>query len=150
MDYLKEKIDLKDKRHLLAIIGTIVIFLAIPFTVILVRESREPVSRAETIPNDSGYPSQWYLPWIHAPQAWDITKGSASIKVAIVDTGIASNPGGTGEFSGQLGPGYNAITPGGSTEDDYGSVGGTLHAGIIGARTNNLGGIAGVAWYITM
>src|SRR3989337_440664 len=80
------------------------------------QKEQEQVSRAETIPNDSLYPSQWALPVIRAPEAWDITRGSASIKVAIVDTGIASNPGGTGEFSGQLGAGYNAITPGGSTE----------------------------------
>ena len=30
MDYLKDKVNLKDKRHLLALLGILIIFLAIP------------------------------------------------------------------------------------------------------------------------
>src|SRR3954463_5783170 len=32
--------------------------------------------------------SQWYLPKTHVPEAWDYSKGSANVIVAIIDTGI--------------------------------------------------------------
>jgi subtilisin family serine protease len=41
-----------------------------------------------TVPNDQFYYLQWHLPQIHAPQAWDIETGNASIVVAILDTGV--------------------------------------------------------------
>lgn len=40
------------------------------------------------VPNDPGYANQWALPKIQAPQAWDLTKGSSTIRIAILDTGI--------------------------------------------------------------
>src|SRR3989344_5593013 len=149
MNYLIDPVDLKDRRHLLVILGTLVIFFSIPLTVALVQQSREPTSRAVTTPNDPKFPTQWNLPKIRAPEAWDVTWGSASIKVAVVDTGIMST---LADLQGQLGPGYNAITPGGSTEDDF-LIGwglGTKIASVIGAQTNNGQAIAGTAWYITM
>ena len=42
----------------------------------------------ETTPNDALYPSQWHLPKISAPAAWDLTNGSANVTIAIVDTGV--------------------------------------------------------------
>lgn len=42
---------------------------------------------ATFVPDDPSYPSQWHLPAIGAPQAWDITKGDASMTVAVLDTG---------------------------------------------------------------
>src|SRR3989344_5242954 len=88
MDKLREPINLKNKRHLLAILGTLVIFLSIPLTVALVQQSREPTSRAETIPNDFDWSTQWGPRKIRAPAAWDITTGSRSVKVAVVGTGV--------------------------------------------------------------
>src|SRR5450631_3290471 len=41
-------------------------------------------------PNDPLYPNQWYLSaanGINAPAAWDLTTGSSSLIIAIVDTG---------------------------------------------------------------
>jgi hypothetical protein len=105
-------------------------------------------ARAQTTPSDPRFPQQWALTKIRAPAAWDLTKGSASIKVAVVDSGITST---LPDLQGQLGPGYNAIIPGGSTQDDYATWGlGTMMAGIIGARTNNGLDMAGTAWYATM
>ncbi|OGB84966.1 hypothetical protein A2994_01560 [candidate division Kazan bacterium RIFCSPLOWO2_01_FULL_48_13] len=148
MDYLKKPVNFRDKRHILTLVGTLIIFLTIPLTVILVQQTREPTSRASTTPNDPKFSSQWALPKIRAPEAWDITKGSATIKVAVVDGGITST---LADLQGQLGTGYNAITPGGSTEDDVGSYGsGTQAAGIMGARTNNGVDMAGSSWNITM
>lgn len=43
------------------------------------------------IPNDPGFSDSdksWYLKAINAPQAWDITRGSEKITVAIVDVGF--------------------------------------------------------------
>jgi hypothetical protein len=62
---------------------------------------------AVTSPDDPLYPSQWGLTKIRAHEAWDVTHGSETIDVAVVDTGILVLP----ELSGQVGAGYNAITP---------------------------------------
>ncbi len=39
-------------------------------------------------PNDSLYAKQWYLRAIHAPEAWQITKGDSSVHIGFVDTGV--------------------------------------------------------------
>jgi len=43
---------------------------------------------AMAIPNDPQYSQQWALPKIRLPQAWAITKGSANITIAVIDTGV--------------------------------------------------------------
>ncbi|MCX6829208.1 MAG: S8 family serine peptidase [candidate division Zixibacteria bacterium] len=40
------------------------------------------------IPNDTHYGSQWYMPKIMAPCAWDSEKGSDTAKIAIIDSGV--------------------------------------------------------------
>lgn len=42
-------------------------------------------------PVDPQYPDQWHLPRINAPTAWDTTTGSASVVVAVIDSGIDYN-----------------------------------------------------------
>lgn len=42
-------------------------------------------------PVDPQYPAQWHLPRINAPTAWDTTTGSASVVVAVIDSGIDYN-----------------------------------------------------------
>ena len=50
-------------------------------------------------PNDDSLASQWYLDYIRAPQAWDITRGDATLRIGVIDTGIDyDHP----EFDGQL------------------------------------------------
>lgn len=39
-------------------------------------------------PNDSLFAQQWYLREIRAPEAWDVSQGSASVIIGIVDTGV--------------------------------------------------------------
>jgi subtilisin family serine protease len=39
-------------------------------------------------PIDPEFPDQWHLPRINAPAAWDTTTGSASVIVAVLDSGI--------------------------------------------------------------
>lgn len=40
------------------------------------------------IPNDPGYTYQWALNRIDSPEAYDIEKGSDTVKIAIIDTGV--------------------------------------------------------------
>jgi subtilisin family serine protease len=51
----------------------------------------ESLFEGEYLPNDVAFASEeksWYLKAINAPKAWDITKGSDKITIAIVDNGF--------------------------------------------------------------
>jgi serine protease len=129
----------------------------------------------DTIPNDLHYSEQWhyFAPGadhygINAPAAWDITKGSSAIVVAVIDTGITDHPDLAGRWIG----GYDFIsdafvgndgngrdsdphdTGDGTVQDECGvgfsarpsSWHGTHVAGTIGAVTNNNSGVAGINW----
>lgn len=39
------------------------------------------------VPNDPKYSSQYHLPCIDAPQAWDVTTGEGNVIIAVVDSG---------------------------------------------------------------
>ncbi len=62
-----------------------------------------------TLPNDLLYPNQWELDGspgsINASAAWDMTRGSANIVVAILDTGIAAHT----QLAGRVLPGYDFV-----------------------------------------
>ena len=47
--------------------------------------------RAQGIPDDPAYPSQWHLPLINLPAAWDTSTGDPEVIVAVVDTGILAD-----------------------------------------------------------
>ena len=53
-------------------------------------EYAEPnfLRRSTQIPTDERYGIQWHYEQIRLPEAWDITTGSADVKVAVLDTGI--------------------------------------------------------------
>ncbi len=106
---------------------------------------------AEFTPNDPLYLSQWGLNMIDAPQAWDVTLGSPTITVAVVDTGVwyTDSDIGPNMWNNLDGThGYNFLN---NTEYplDSDSSGGTYHgtgvSGVIAAVTNNGIDIAGVA-----
>lgn len=99
-----------------------------------------------TIPNDTSYNSQWGLPKIQAPQAWNITKGNKSVKVGVLDTGIASHDDLNANMN--TGSGWNFIDDNNDTSD-Y-DAHGTHVAGIIGAVGNNNLGVAGVCWNVSL
>lgn len=42
---------------------------------------------ARAVPNDPSYPQAWHLPKIMAPEAWDVTAGSQSVGICVIDTG---------------------------------------------------------------
>ncbi len=75
-----------------------------------------------TTPNDSRYSQQWHLPKISAPSVWDITTGSSSVTIAVIDTGFSLNhedladrwANNSGEVGATvaLGPAPNCVTTG--------------------------------------
>jgi serine protease len=130
-------------------------------------------------PSDPRYSEQWhyFAPGsgnygINAPAAWDLTTGSATIVVAVIDTGITNHI----ELVGRTVPGYDFITDSQVANDGDGrdsnpsdpgdwitaaesSAGyfadclvtdstwhGTHTAGTIGAASNNGVGVAGINW----
>jgi thermitase len=106
-------------------------------------EYAEPnyIAHAFITPNDSYWGSQWGMTKIGAPSAWDISTGSSSVTVAIVDSGVdLFHP----DLSGKLVSGYDFVNDDSEPQDDYGH--GTHVAGIAAARTNNNTGVAGLSW----
>ena len=129
-----------------------------------------------TFPNDPSFGQLWGLhntgqsggtvdADIDAPEAWDLTRGSATVVVGIIDSGVEythsdlaanmwTNPGevaGNGQDDDHNGYiddvyGINAITGTGDPMDDNGH--GTHCAGTVGAVGNNGLGVAGVCWTV--
>jgi hypothetical protein len=98
------------------------------------------MAEPSTTPNDSYYPSQWHLPKINAPSGWDITTGSESAPIAIIDSGVdPSHP----DLAIKLIAGYNFVLNNTDTHDVLGH--GTAVAGTAAAITNNVTGVAGLA-----
>ena len=81
---------------------------------------------------------------INLPQAWDITRGSDDVVIAVVDNGIMPHP----DLQGRLLPEVDFV----AATSDSTSVGsesehGTHIAGIMAAATDNQKGVAGVSWH---
>jgi serine protease len=135
------------------------------------------------IPDDPDYGSQWdfksptadgEIAGINIPQAWDITTGSSSVVVGVIDTGIVNHA----DLQGRILPGYNFISDAAragngigrsadasdlgdwvtsaessdTTSEFYGctvansSWHGTHVTGTIAATANNGVGVAGINW----
>lgn len=150
--------------------------------------------RTSLVPNDPRYPSgqsspypaagQWYaqssdstiVSAINAPTAWGVSTGSASVVVAVLDTGVRFDH---VDLANKLLPGYNFISDAsmagngtgrssdasdlgdwltsaeisanpsvfsGCTAQASSSWHGTQVAGLVAADTNNGVGVAGVGW----
>lgn len=103
----------------------------------------EPDGLAQTVdaPNDPYLGSQWGLTKVQASQAWDITKGSRDVNIAILDTGIdLEHP----DLATKIVSSINFTTS--PTADANGHSHGTHVAGIAAALTNNSTGVAGLAY----
>jgi subtilisin family serine protease len=125
--------------------------------------------RAALTPDDPYWGWQWGLAKVDAPTAWDTTIGSASVVVAVLDSGIDVdhpdlvgqlwvNPGeiggngldddGNGKVDDVNGWRFNhvGLTPyeSNDVEDEYGH--GTHVSGIVGAAGDNAQGVAGMTW----
>jgi subtilisin family serine protease len=100
------------------------------------------VRYALATPNDPLFATdQQYLLPLRLPSAWDVTRGSNSVKVAIVDTGVdLDHP----DLVNRILPGHDFVNNDAVAQDDEGH--GTMVAGLAAAETGNGIGIAGAAW----
>jgi hypothetical protein len=117
----------------------------------------------DAVPSDPQYGQLWGMSTIDAPDAWNVTTGSSSVVVAVIDTGVDyahrdlaaniwTNPGeiaGNGfddDHNGFIDDvhGYDFVNNDGDPIDDNSH--GTHVAGTIAAAANNGQGVAGVNW----
>jgi subtilisin family serine protease len=102
------------------------------------------------VPNDTWYGNQWHHnntgqsggtagADIQSQSGWDASRGSASVTVAVLDTGITSaHP----EFAGRIVAGFDCVNEDSNPEDDQGH--GTLVTGLLAANADNGFSAAGV------
>lgn len=109
------------------------------------------IATGPVFPNDEFFARQWSLPLISAPYAWSLTTGSKNTVVAVLDSGLrADHPdidrsalvAGRNFVSDQTATNY--------TDNTNNFSHGTFVAGIIGARTDNRTGVAGLNWDVTL
>ena len=98
------------------------------------------------VPNDPYFLNgqMWGLEKIEAVDAWIVSTGSHTIKVGVIDTGIASHP----DLDANLTTGWDFVNETDDTHDTNGH--GTYIAGTIGAVGNNGIGVVGVNWNVTL
>ncbi|MDA3897124.1 MAG: S8 family serine peptidase, partial [Desulfobacteraceae bacterium] len=123
-------------------------------------EYAEPnfTSTALFVPNDPAYTYQWNFDnpvngGIQMEQAWDVQTGSASVIVAVLDTGVAyenyDNFLQAPDLAGtSFVPGYDFINNDTHPNDDEGH--GTHVTGTIAQQTDNTIGVAGIAFNVSI
>jgi len=126
-------------------------------------------------PNDPGFGQQYHLPGIDAEQAWDSSKGSSSVVVAIVDNAVllthedladnlwtnsdeTPNNGLDDDLNGytddihgwDVADDDNDPSPPSNTTDTSAFVHGTATAGIAAAVSNNNKGVASIGYNLSI
>lgn len=92
--------------------------------------------------NDPHYPDQWALAKMNVPQAWGISRGRSTIKIAIIDEGVQTAH---LDLSAKIVTPYDAVGNDNNQEPNSWDGHGTACAGIAAAIANNGRGVAGVA-----
>ena len=100
------------------------------------------IASCDNITNDTLVGSQYALETIQVQKAWDITTGSNSIRVGVVDSGYHSHP----DLNDNVITGRNFIGIEDDVAESYQNEHGNMVAGIIGAVGNNNKGVAGINW----
>lgn len=132
---------------------------------VLYAEPNYILSADITTPNDTLFNNSgmYGLGKVGAPLAWDVTKGSTSVVVGVVDQGIDishldlqpniwtnPSPGSIEGISGDL-HGYNFVNNTGTLFSGNDRESHATHvAGTIGAAGNNGNGVAGVNWTVSL
>lgn len=94
-------------------------------------------------PTDPYYGLQWGLARAQAGMAWNLSTGSPSVTIAILDTGVdTTHP----DLIDQLVPGHNFANGSDDTSYQDECNHGTHVAGIAAAATDNAIGVAGLGW----
>jgi hypothetical protein len=134
------------------------------------------MQEAHLTPNDTSYNQMWALnntgqtggtpdADIDAPEAWDLSTGSGSVVVFVIDTGVDynhpdlidnlwTNPGETpgngidDDGNGYIDDIYGIDTANNDSDPMDGNGHGTHVSGTIGARGNNGLGVVGVNWQV--
>lgn len=98
--------------------------------------------RYSAVPNDPLFGLQWHYKPTRFMGAWDITVGSPSVTIGVLDSGRLDHP----DLVGRWVAGYNATGDSGNEYDAGTWHHGLAVAGILAARTNNGSGAAGTCW----
>lgn len=99
------------------------------------------IVRATFVPNDPMYNSQYAPQRINMPAAWDLNIGAATVKIAIIDSGVDyTHP----DLAGKVTKGKDYVNGDADPMDDNGH--GTHCAGNAAGNTNNGVGIAGIGF----
>jgi thermitase len=95
-------------------------------------------------PNDPLYSKQWSLSITGADIAWQHTKGSEKVTIAVLDEGVdTSHP----DLVNKIVSPYDATDNDDNQDPEKGDNHGTACAGIAAAATDNKTGISGASWY---
>jgi subtilisin family serine protease len=117
------------------------------------------------ISNDTNSSHQTYLKQISMPEAWPVSSNRRQVVVAVIDDGVYSNH---PDLKNRMWQNTKEIVGNNVDDDNNGYIDdaygwnyvdntkemtplgthGTMVAGIIGAETNNAGGIAGINWNV--
>jgi hypothetical protein len=103
--------------------------------------SIEPLAAPTAPPTDPGYPSQWNLVKVKAPQAWEISQGNPAISVAIIDEGCDMSH---EDLNYKL-PGYDAFAVDNNPQPNGNDAHGTACGGVAAMKMNNGKGGVGIA-----
>lgn len=91
-------------------------------------------------PDDEWFSTQWDRAVTRIDWAWNVTKGSKDVLVAILDTGVdTTHP----DLRTNLVAGYNFVDTSATVQDGHGH--GTAVSGVVAAEIDNLIGVAGIA-----
>lgn len=104
-----------------------------------------PRSFSDFVPNDPGFGDEQmgYYGNVHAPAGWEISRGSADVKIAIIDSGVDV---GHEDLIGKVAAGdtWNVVTSARGVRDDIGH--GTFVAGVAAAVSDNAKGVTGAGF----
>jgi hypothetical protein len=110
-------------------------------------EANSVLQPQDVLPGDPAFPQQyaiaggaWGWTKTHTTQAWDVTQGSSSVVVAVLDTGLKTQ--GLSDFNGQTVSGWNVLAGTSDTSTNAG-VHGTYVAGVVGLALGNGAGNVG-------